>query len=180
MSKAVPLDPPPPTAKAVLSHRRVLETELDVLKATVPAFALASARGEAGPRDALEALHRKILAVEFEIDSNHQAAELASQQDAAGEAAWRTAIQNLEPQDILVGFGKDSCCRRCAPGLPGGCVITGSVPFVGGACCHPLKEKHLFHRDGNGLRIFPYRDAPQASRVFDTACDKLNVRKEFV
>jgi hypothetical protein len=54
------------------------------------------------------------------------------------------------------------------------------VPFSGSICSHPIKERHLFHRDdGTGLRIFPHRDTPQASRVFNAACDKLNVRKDF-
>ena len=125
------------------------------------------------------ALYLKIRSAEFEIECNHAAAELASQEDAAAEIAWRAAIQTMDPEDIIAGIGRDSCCGRCTPGSPGGCVITASAPYAGGACGHPIREKHLFHLNDQGRRLFRYRDNPQASIIFDTACKRLGVSKEY-
>jgi hypothetical protein len=141
---------------------------------------LESARGKAGAKDALGALYLKIRSTEFEIECNHAAAELAAQQDAAAEIAWRKSIQELDPEEIIAGVGRDSCCGRCTPGSPGGCVITASAPYAGGTCGHPIREKHLFHLNDQGRRIFRYRDNPQASRIFDAACKRLGVAKEYV
>jgi hypothetical protein len=85
--KIVSDTPPAPTAIAVRAHRQTLEALLDALKASAAKLALASARGEAGAQDALAALYLKIRATEFEIECNHQAAELATREDAAAEVA---------------------------------------------------------------------------------------------
>jgi hypothetical protein len=175
----VPIKPPAPTAKTVRAHRQTLELSLRALQASAAELALASARGKAGAKDALAALYLKIRATEFEIECNHAAAELATQEDAAAEVAWRVAIQTLAPEDIIAGIGKDLCCGRCTPGSPQGCVITASAPYAGGACGHPIRERHLFNIDDRGLRQFRYRSTPQASKIFDAACEKLNVRKDF-
>jgi hypothetical protein len=175
----VPDTPPAPTAKAVRGHRQTLELALEALKAGAAKLALASARGKAGAQDALAALYLKIRATEFEIECNHQAFELAKREDAAAEVEWRAAIQTMDPEEIIGGISKNSCCSRCTPGFNGGCVITASAPYAGSTCGHPVKERHLFHLDPNGKRFFPYRDNPRASEIFDAACKKLNVRKEF-
>jgi hypothetical protein len=177
--KIVPDTPPEPTAKVVRAHRQILELSLGTLKASAAKLALASARGKAGAQDDLAALYLKIRATEFEIECNHAAAELATQEDAAAEVVWRAAIQTLAPEEIIAGIGKDVCCGRCTPGIPGGCVITASAPYAGGACGHPIRERHLFYINDRGLRQFRYSDNPQASRIFDTACKRLGVRKEF-
>ena len=177
-SKNIPLDPPAPTAKAVRAHRRTLELSLDALKAGAAELALASARGRTGAQDALAALYGKIRATEFEIECNDQACGLATVEDAAAEVAWRAAIQTMEPQEIIAGIDRESCCRRCQPGINGGCVITASAPYAGSTCGLPVRERHSFGLDEMGRRIFPYRDT-QASRVFDAACDELKVRREF-
>jgi hypothetical protein len=181
MSKreTVPLEPPAPTAKAVRAHRQTLELSLRALQASGAELALASARGKAGAKDALAALYLKIRATEFEIECNHAAAELSTQEDAAAEVAWRAAIQTMDPEEIIAGIGKDSCCGRCTPGIPGGCVITASAPYAGGACGHPIRERHLFYINDRGLRQFRYRDDPQSSQIFDAACKRLGVGKEF-
>lgn len=179
IEQIVPIDPPAPTAKDVRAHRRTLDLSLDALKAGAAELALASARGRVGAQDALAALHWKIRATEFEIECSHQAYELAMREDAAAEVAWRAAIQTMDPEEIIAGIGKESCCRRCTPGIVGGCVITASAPYAGSACGHPVKERHQFNRDETGQRLFRYRDTPQASKVFDTACKKLDVRGEF-
>ena len=175
----VPIKPPAPTAKTVRAHRKTLELSLKALQASAVELALASARGKAGAKDALAALYLKIRSTEFEIECNHAAAELATQEDAAAEVAWRAAIQTMAPEEIIAGISKESCCRRCTPGIPGGCVITASAPYAGDACGHPIRERHLFYIDDRGLRKFRYRDNPQASRIFDAACKRLGVRKEF-
>jgi hypothetical protein len=176
----VSLKPPTPTAKAVRAHRQTLELSLAALKQSAAELALASARGKAGAKDALAALYLRLRATEFEINCNHAAAELASQQDAAAEIAWRAGIQCLDPEEVIAGISKDGCCGRCTPGSPGGCVITASAPYAGGTCGHPIREKHLFHLNDQGRRIFRYRDNPQASRIFDAACKRLGVAKEYV
>ena len=176
----VSMKPPAPTRPTVLAHRRTLELERDALRTGATELALASAKGEPEARSALAALPAKLAALQFEIDLSHQAQELAHDHDAIAETAWRTSIQSMDPEEIIAGVGKDSCCGRCMPGYPGGCVITAGAPYSGGPCGHPVTQRHLFHRDESGRWIFPYRDTPQASRVFDAACDKLNVRKEFV
>jgi hypothetical protein len=175
----VPIKPPAPTAKAVRAHRQTLELSLEALKASAAKLALASARGKTGAQDALAALDLKIRTAEFEIVCNHAAAELATQEDADAEVAWRAAIQTMAPEEIIAGIGKDVCCGRCTPGIPGGCVITASAPYAGGVCCHPVRERHLFYINDRGLRQFRYRDDPQSSRIFDAACKRLGVGKEF-
>jgi hypothetical protein len=177
MSK-IQLGPPTPTVNAVRAHRRTLELSLDALKAGVGELALASARGNPGAQEALAALCGRLRAIEFEIECNHQARELATQQDAAAEVKWRAAIQTLDPDEIIDGLGRDCCPRRCTPGIAGGCVLSAAAPHAGAHCAHPVKERHLYSRDDSGRRIFPHRDTP-AARVFDAACERLKVRKEF-
>jgi hypothetical protein len=179
LSPIVPIKPPAPTAKTVRAHRKTLELSLKALQASAAELALASARGKAGAKDALGALYLKLRSTEFEIECNHAAAELATQEDAAAEVAWRTAIQTLAPEEIIAGLGIDACCGRCTPGINGGCVITASAPYAGGTCGHPIRERHLFHINDRGLRQFRYSDNPQAARIFDAACERLGVRKEF-
>jgi len=176
-AETVPLAPPTPTDKAVRAHGKTLELSRDALKADVAELALASARGETGAQVALAALHQKIQAIEFEIEANFAACELAKAEDVAAEKAWRAAIQMLPPEEAIAGIGKDSCCGRCTPNVPGGCVLTGGVPVS--ECSHPVKQLHLFHRDESGRRIFLHRANPQASRVFDAACDRLNMKGKF-
>ena len=175
----IPLDPPAPSAPAVRKHRNKLEIERDVLRAGAVELALASAKGDMDAKAALATLPAKLAALQFEIDLNHQAQELADAEDAAAETAWRAAIQSMQPAEIIAGISKDSCCGRCMPGISGGCVLTAGAPFAGSTCSHPVKERHLFNIDDRGLRKFPYRNNPQASRVFDAACEKLKVRREF-
>jgi hypothetical protein len=170
---------PKQTANAVRAHRRKLELARDALRASAPELALASARGEPGAPEEMAALSGKIQALQFEIDCNHDAYNRACIQDAAAEVSWRASIQTLEPKEIIDGIGKETCCRRCTPGVAAGCVLTAGAPYAGAHCAHPIKERHLYSRDGTGRRQFPHRDNPQASRVFDAACEKLNVRKEF-
>ena len=176
----VSLKPPAPTASTVRAHRQTLELSLTALRASAAELALASAKGKAGARDALAALYLKIRVTEFSIECNHLAAELATQEDAAAEVAWRAAIQALDPEQIIEGIGKEKCPSRCTPGIPGGCCISASAPYAGTTCSHPVRERHLFHLDDRGRRLFPYRDNPQALRIFIAACRRLRVEKEFV
>jgi hypothetical protein len=176
MGKHVPLGPPVPTAPAVRAHRRTLDMSLDVLKAGAASVALASAMGEAGAQEALSALYLKIRVAEFETECSHAACELAAVHDNAAEGAWRVALQTMDPAEIIAGIGADSCCRRCTPGAPGGCVITSGDPYAGATCGHPIRERdRVFSRDAEGVRQFLYRNSPRALAVFDAACQKLKV-----
>jgi hypothetical protein len=177
----IPLAPPSPTAPAVRAHRKKLEAARDGLRTGAAALALASALGDADAQAALAAIPNKFAALQLEIDLNHEAHELAYKQDADAEVAWRAAIQTLPPEELLVGLNKDECSRLCQPGIPGGCVLCGAAPHAGSTCWHPTRmgSFHQFNLDNLGKRIFPLRDNPQASRVFDAALDKLKVRGKF-
>jgi hypothetical protein len=177
--KIVSIEPPAATKPAVMAHRRTLELERDVLRAGTIELAVASAMGDVDARNTLAALPAKLAALQFEIDLNHQAQELAHAEDAAAETAWRKSIQTMDPEEIIAGIGKNLCCSRCTHGIPNGCVITASAQYAGSTCAHPVKQKHLFCRDEKGQWNFPFRSSPQASRVFDAACEKLGVGKEF-
>jgi hypothetical protein len=178
----VPDTPPAPTAKAVRAHRKMLEIERDALRAGAVELALASALGDLGVKAALAALPAKLAALQFEIDLNHQAHELAYSQDAAAEAAWRTSIQTLPPEKIIAGINKEACCHWCQPNVAGGCVLSAAAPYSGSTCMHPTRmgSFHQFNIDNSGLRIFPYRNNPNAAKVFYAACLKLKVRGQFL
>jgi hypothetical protein len=171
------LKPPAPTAMAVRAHRRTLELERDALRAGAAALALASARGDQSAREALAALPARHAALTFEIDLNGEAVELAQNEDAAAEKVWRAAIQTLPVDEIIAGISPDSCCRRCTPGSPGGCVLSGGARFAGSSCYHPVRE--AFPNDAQGKRVFPLAADPQAANVFFAACEKLKVRGKF-
>jgi hypothetical protein len=173
---AVSDKPPAPTARTVLEHRKKLETERDGLHTGAAALALASALGDADAQAALAAIPAKFAAIQFEIDLNHDAYELAHKQDADAEVAWRESLQSMDPEDLIAGINKDECCHLCQPNSPGGCVITGSYAFAGSQCGHPFREKQLiFGRDANGVRQFLYRQNPQALKVFTAARKRLKV-----
>lgn len=171
---AIPNTPPVGTAKAVLAHRRKLEAERDSLRAGAAELALRSALGDAEAQAALATIPAKQAALQFEIDLNRDAHELATQRDSAAERDWRAALQSLDPDELIAGIGKDSCCHRCMPGVS--CVITAGFPFAAGQCGHPVRELHVvFGRDEAGNRRFLYAHNPQAARVFEAARRKLNV-----
>jgi len=135
--------PAPPALPPCGRTGKILEIERDALRAGAVELALASALGDLDAKAALAALPPKLAALQFEIDLNHQAHEMAQGHDAAAEVAWRASIQTLPPEEIIEGIGKESCCRRCQPGAMGGCVITAAAPWAGATCGHPLKEKNM-------------------------------------
>src|SRR2546421_4665246 len=136
----IPTAPPAQRAPAVRAHRKMLEIERDALRAGAVELALASALGDPTAKAALAALPAKLAALQFEIDLNHQAHELQQGHDAAAEVAWRASIQTLPPEEIIEGLDRESCCRRCQPGINGGCCITASAPYAGGVCGHPVLQ----------------------------------------
>ena len=91
---------PPANAPGVRAHRKMLESERDALRESAVPLALASALGDPTAKAALAALPAKLAALQFEIDLNHQAHELAQGHDAAAEVAWRASIQTLPPEEI--------------------------------------------------------------------------------
>lgn len=180
MSKTISVGPPAPIKPIVLARCRALELERDALRDGAVGLALASAKGDIDARDRLAALPTKLATLQFEIDLSHQAQDLAHEEDAAAQRVWRASIQTMEPEDIIFGLGKEVCPVRCMSGIGGGCVLSGGSPHAGSDCVHPIKERHYFQRGEDGRWIFRYRNDPQACRVFDAACDKLKVRKDFV
>jgi hypothetical protein len=174
----VPLKPPPPSRPAVIARRRAVELDRDALRAGAIELALASAVGDLDARNTLASLPAKLAALQFELDLNHQAQELAHAEDAAAEIAWRASIQTMDPEDIIEGINQISCCGRCTSGVS--CVITASAPYAGGDCSHPIRSRDLFHLDDHGRRLFRYSDIPHAALIFAAACRRLRVEKEFV
>lgn len=176
----VPFDPPALTVPAVRRHRAALEAELADLKATIPAALLASVRREPGAREAISALRRQVQDLEYEIDRNVDAVELAEADDAAAHAAWRAAVHTLPPNEAIKGVGRDACPRRCLRGVSNGCVLGGGCQGASASCWHPVIQKDLFHLDEGGRKIFPFRYHERASAVFDAVCEKLNMKGKFV
>lgn len=171
--QAVPTTPPAPRSKAVLDRMQVCKQELIALQAGIGAATLASAEGEPGASEHLAALHLKIQAAKFEIECGTTARELADGFDREAVTAWHAAVQMLDPDEIVAGIGKDSCCRRCGDGH--GCVIPGATG-AGRACIHPLRElgRSVFRGADGGLQIgtIEYRNNPQVAKVFKAACKK--------
>jgi hypothetical protein len=170
----IALDPPAPTAKAVLVHRKKLEIERDALRTGAAELALKSAQGDADAQAALRAIPAKQTGLQFEIDQNHAAYVLAVKQDSDAESAWRGSLQTMDPEDLIAGIGKEMCCGLCQPGSF--CVITGGYAYAGAQCGHPIRELHaVFGRDPTGDRKFRYAHNPRAARVFEAARLKLKV-----
>jgi hypothetical protein len=179
--KPVSLAPPVATAKAVLAYRKKLELERDGLRTGTAELALKASRGDADAKAALAAIPGKMAALQFEIDHNHEAYDLAIQQDHSAEVAWRGSLQLMDPEDLLAGINKDECCGLCQPGIAGGCVLAAGAPYAGSTCWHPTRfgTFHQFNLDDSGRKVFPHSNHPKAKKVFDAACDKLKVRGKF-
>ena len=173
----IPHHPPPPTAPAVREHRRAVEARLEQLKASVPAGALASARGEPGAIARLGRLQRQIAGLEFEIAANLGAYELAEAEDRAAHAAWRAAVHAMAPGDVLEGLGKESCPVLCQRGVPAGCVISGGCLSV--ECFHPRLSMDSFYIADSGKKLFTLRSHGRASQVFAAAAKRLKVEDRF-
>lgn len=175
----VPFDPPALTVPAIRKHRAVVEIELAGVKATLPAALLASARGEPGAREALSVLRQQVQDLEFEIDRNIDAVDLARREDEAAHAAWREAVHALPPDEAIAGLGRDACPRRCLRGVAYGCVLGGGCTDASASCWHPVTQGALFHNDESGRKMFPFRFHERAARVFDAACEKLKLKGKF-
>jgi hypothetical protein len=174
------LDPPASTAKLVLAHRKRLEVERDGLRTGAAELALKSVQGDAAAQAELAAIPARHAAVTFEIDMNAAAHEIALKNDSDAEIACRKSLQDLPTEVLLAGLNKDECCRLCQPGITGGCVLGAASSRCGSTCWHPIRfgALHQFSVDSSGRKVSPFANSP-ASRVFDAACDKLNVRGKF-
>ena len=173
----VPHTPRALTAPAVKAHRRALEARLVELRSGVASMALAAVGKKPSAAKGLATLRRKVANLEFEIAANLDAFDLAQAQDAAAHAAWRASVHELPPADAIEGIGKDSCRRRCAPGAPGGCVLTGGCPSS--ECLHPVKQMQSFHLDHRGKKEFSLRRHSRASEVFAEAVSRLKVEDKY-
>jgi hypothetical protein len=179
--KPVPLAPPIGTAKAVRAYKKTLELERDGLRTGAAELARLAALGDAEAKVALAAIPARHAALTLEIDLNGEACELQHKLDADAEAAWRASLQSMDPEDLIAGINKDECCRRCQPGISGGCVLSGAAPYAGSTCFHPTRfgTFHQFNIDDSGRKVFPFRNHPRAAKVFNAALDKLKVRGKF-
>jgi hypothetical protein len=176
----VALNPPVPTGKLVLAHRKKLEVERDGLRANAAELALKAALGDGAAQAELASIPGKHAALTFEIDMNAAAHDIAKQRDGEAEIAWRKSLQDLPPEVLLTGLNKYECPHLCQSGIAGGCVLGGGSPRCGSTCWHPtrLGTFHQFSIDETGRKVSPFANSP-ASRVFDVACDKLKVRGKF-
>jgi hypothetical protein len=172
----IALKPPAATRPLVIARRRTLE-QRDNLRAGAIALAFASAMGDLDARNKLAALPAKLAALQVECDLSPDAQELAHAADSAAEIEWRKAVQQMDPPDAIEGINAISCCARCVGGVS--CILTGSAPYAGGECAHPVRQRHLFNLNDQGLRVFAYADNPTAARFFDAAVRRLGVGKEF-
>ena len=177
----VSLKPPAPTAKLVLQHRKRLEAERDALQNGVAELALKSAHGDTAARAELRAVASKREGLQFEIDQNHTANELAVKQDSDAEVFWRLELPRLPPEELISGINRDECCSACRPGVTGGCVLAGGAAYADSGCIHPIRfgSHHQFVIGDDGKRIFPHRDHPRAAKVFRAAIEKLKVTGKF-
>lgn len=126
----LPKSPTAPRAPAVLASRPVLERELADLKFQVAERVLAATEGVAGARENLVALVSDIRAMEFAIESNGHAHELAQRLDREALAEWRQQVE-ADPVAATAGITKKKCCGMCSEAH--GCVITR-----GEQCAHPV------------------------------------------
>lgn len=176
-----PLIPPAATAPVILARRRKLEAERDALRAGLADLALRSAKGDAAAQTELRAIPEKLAGLQFEIDQNFSAHELAVKQDSDAEIRWRSSLQDLAPEVLLAGLTAENCPGACQPGIAGGCVLAGGAPYAGSTCHHPVRfgSFHQFCVDDAGKRIFQHQYHPQAALVFSAAIHKLKVRGKF-
>jgi hypothetical protein len=122
--------PAAPRAPAVIERRPVLERELADLKLQVAERVLAATEGAPGAREKLVALVSDILALEFALEANGLAHELAKRLDREAVAEWRRQIE-VDPVEATAGVTKTKCCGLCSEAH--GCVITR-----GEQCAHPI------------------------------------------
>jgi hypothetical protein len=130
MSRAtLPARPPAARAPAVLEQRPALERELADLRLQVAERALAAYEGKPEGREKLAALNEAIRTIEFQIESNGLAHELAKGLDRDAAAEWRRQVE-ADPDQATEGISRKACCELCRETT--GCVITGD------ACAHPI------------------------------------------
>jgi hypothetical protein len=173
--KKLPTTPPQPTAMSIRAHGKTLALKIDAMKLGAGQLVLDLARGKNGAQEALTDLYLKLKTLEFALEMNDRAVELARQEDQAAEAAYRAAIQELPAEEIISGLTKDSCGSFCVPGGPGGCVISAPAARSGGVCVHPVTERHLWFKNEEGRVNYPYSDNARSHQLFLTACKKLKV-----
>jgi hypothetical protein len=164
-ARAVPGKPPASHVLTVLAHLQTTRRALAALHLEIPERAFAAATGRPDGKENLAALREKIAAAEFEIECNSKAREVAAQIDQKAIAAWKAAVQTLEPEEIIAGITKDACCGRCGAGH--GCVITGADALAG-PCAHPVLV--------GALELTRYTLNPKITAVYAAACVKLGLR----
>jgi hypothetical protein len=150
--------PPAPRAPSVLEQRPALEREMVDLKQRIAETVLAAFEGKPNARENLAALDAKIRAVSFQLDGNAAAHELAERLDREAVAAWRAAIEDADPAEVVGGITRRECCEMCSDAQ--GCVITGLQ------CGHPVKVGTV------GPRLM---SNPKVRALFRAAAETLGV-----
>jgi hypothetical protein len=164
----IPDKPPEARAPAVTEHLQACKRTLAALEAQIPAAALAAALGEPDGTENLAALYQKIAVTKFQIENYPAARLLAERLDQEATVAYVAAVQTLSPSEIVEGLTKETCCRRCIPGIS--CAITAS-DLASGTCQHPLI--------GGALDQLRYRSSPKILALYDSACRKLGLMRKL-
>jgi hypothetical protein len=153
----LPAAPPAARAPSVLEQRPALERELVDLKFQIAERALAAYEGAPEGRERLAALVSDIRTIEFQIEANGLAHELAKGLDRDAAAEWRRQVE-ADPEQATEGITKKKCCGLCSE--PTGCIITGD------ACAHPILV------GGVGPR---HQGNPAVRKLFAAAAKKLKI-----
>jgi hypothetical protein len=127
---SLPKNPAAPRASAVVARKPVLERELADLRLQVAERVLAATESVPGARERLVALVSDIRAIEFAIEANGLAYDLARRLDREAVADWRQKVE-ADPVEATAGITRTKCCGMCSE--LHGCVITR-----GEQCAHPV------------------------------------------
>lgn len=120
---------PAPRAPGVIDQRSALERELADLKLQIADRALAAYEGQPDGREKLAQIVANIRTIEFQLECNGLAHDLAKRLDREARAEWRRQIES-DPRQATEGVTKKKCCGLCSEA--NGCIITGD------ACAHPI------------------------------------------
>lgn len=155
---AIAATPPAARAPAVLGRLPALQRELSDAKLQIAERVLAATEGTPGAREKLAALVTDIRALEFAIEANGHAHELAKRLDREAVAEWRRQVE-ADPVEATAGITKKACCGMCSETY--GCVITR-----GEQCAHPVTV------GGVGPRR---QGDPVSRKLFQTAAGRLKM-----
>jgi hypothetical protein len=159
------IGPPASRVPAAIARKSLVQRELAALKIGRAACVLACAENAPGADGELDLLRAQLAAAEFELSGSDLAIDLARHLDDVGLAAWKAAVQDLPPEQIIEGIAIDGCALRCRPGA---CVIAGSDAMPS-ECLHPVRTGPL-----NSIR---HQANPKILAVYAAAVEEIRKMK---